>query len=143
MVFRLVFQAVTFSRTKSILNLSRTDPTKISTGFGSQTYFHASGSTGPLTFVSTVKVGSCHLINAKLNSGNGRFQKQIEGACIEGEWERMVGAIGQVIGKVEYKSQINGGYMSFATALSSTDSGMWHNRCLTHVIVHHHTSFDQ
>jgi hypothetical protein len=97
------------------------DPAKISTGFGSQTYFHAVGGSGPLTFISTVMVGDCHLMDPKL-SGNGKLQKFIEGAGIEGEWERLVGAIGQVINKVEYRAQIQAGYVSFST--SFTDSGM-------------------
>jgi len=96
---------------------------KISTGFGSQTYFHTTVGGGPLTFVSTIRVGDCHLIDPKTNA-NGKVQKLIEGAVIEGEWERLVGAIGQVINRSEYRAQIQAGYVSFATAFSSPDSSM-------------------
>lgn len=105
-----------------ILNLSRLDPAKISTGFGSQTYFHAVGGSGPLTFISTIRVGDCHLIDPK-PSANGRMQRLIEGALVEGEWERLVGAIGQVIDKSEYKAQIQAGYVSFATSFANPVPG--------------------
>ncbi|KIM78970.1 hypothetical protein PILCRDRAFT_10889 [Piloderma croceum F 1598] len=118
---KLFFEAVTFSGVGGVQNLSRSDPTKLSTGFGSQTYFHAAGGSGPLTFVSAVRVGECHLIDPKSNA-NGKIQRLIEGAVIEGEWERLVGIIGHVIDKVEYKAQIQAGYVSFATALVSPDS---------------------
>jgi hypothetical protein len=102
--------------------LSRTDPAKVSTGFGSQTYFHTVGGSGPLTFVSTIRVGECHLVDPKTNP-NGKVLKLIEGALIEGEWERLVGVIGQVLNKPEYKAQILAGYVSFATAFASSESG--------------------
>ena len=47
----------------------------------------------------------------------------MEGAVLEGEWERLVGVIGQVINKTDFKSQIQVGYVSFATTLSSPGSG--------------------
>ena len=105
-----------------VRNLSRSDPAKLSTGFGSQTYFHATGGSGPLTFVSAVRVGECHLIDPK-TSANGRIQRLIEGAVIAGEWDRLVAVIGHVINQVEFKAQIQAGYVSFATALTSPESG--------------------
>jgi hypothetical protein len=105
-----------------ILNLSRSDPAKISIGFSSQTYFHAVGGSGPLTFISTIRVGECYLIDPK-PSANGKTQRLIEGALIEGEWERLAGAIGQVINKLEYKAQIQAGYLSFSTSFASPVPG--------------------
>lgn len=121
---RLLFQAVTFSGTGGIHNLARFDPAKISIGVGSQTYLHPVGGGLPLTFVSTVIVGDCHLTQPK-TSPNGKMNKFIEGAGIEGEWDRLVGALGQVIDKVEYKAQIQAGYVSFSTAFASSESGVF------------------
>jgi|SRR5882762_4747449 len=91
----------------------------------SQTYFHATGGSGPLTFVSYVRVGECHLIDPK-TSANGRIQRLIEGAVIAGEWDQLVAVIGHVINQVEYKAQIQAGYVLFATALMSPESGkLW------------------
>jgi len=42
-------------------------PCKISTGFGSQTYFHAVGGSGPLTFISTIRVATAISIDPKPN----------------------------------------------------------------------------
>jgi hypothetical protein len=53
----------------------------------------------------------------------GKMQKLIEGAGIEGEWERLVGALGQIIDKAEYKAQVQSGYVSFSTLLVGSDSG--------------------
>jgi hypothetical protein len=84
------------------------DPAKLSTGFGSQTYIHAVGGSAPLSFVSTVLVGRCHLIDPKTTS-NGRLQKFIEGIGIEAEWDRLIGVVGQVINRPEYKAPIEAG----------------------------------
>jgi hypothetical protein len=116
----LFYEAIIFSGVRSILNLSRTDPAKISTGMGGQKHFHTVGGGGPLTFVSTIRVADCYLVEPKL-SKNGKFQRLIEGGLIEGEWERMVGAIGQVIHQTEYVAQIAAGYFSFTTSFA--DSG--------------------
>jgi hypothetical protein len=104
-------------------NISRADPAHISTGFGNQTYFHPVGGGAPFVFTSVIHVSSCHLEEPKVNS-NGKMQKVIEGACIEGEWERLIGAIGQVIHAREFKGQLNGSNLSFGTAYTSVDSGM-------------------
>jgi hypothetical protein len=116
-----LFQAVTFSSVRRYRNLSRVDPATISTGIGSQTHFHAIGGGGPLVFVSTVSVAACHLIEP-MTQPNGRDQKWIEGALVEGEWERLVGCIGQIINQDEYKGPVAAGYISFATALASANS---------------------
>ena len=121
--FRLLFQAVTFSGVGGIRNLSHSDPAKLSTGFGSQTYLHAIGGSAPLTFVLTVLVGNCHLTNPKAST-NGRMQKLIEGIGIEGEWDCLVGVVGQVINRTEYKAPIEAGYVSFSTTLANPVSGM-------------------
>lgn len=54
--------------------------------------------------------------------GNGKMQKVIAGACIAGEWERLVGAIGMVIHQREFKAQLAQDNLSFSTAYSSSSS---------------------
>jgi len=117
-LFRLLYQAVTFGGSPKFTNLSCTDPAKISTGVGSLTYFHAVGGGTPIIFLSTIVVKDCNLQDAKMSS-TGRFQKIIEGACIEGEWERLVSAIGQVIHAREFKAQLYMDNLSFATTYGS------------------------
>ena len=122
---RLLFNAITFSGTGRFFNLSRHDPAKVSHGIGNKNnYFHANGGNLPITFVSTIVVSECHLIEPRYNKANGRSLKTIAGACIEGEMERMVGAIGQIINEAQYKAQIEAGNISFSTSLSSGDAGM-------------------
>ena len=48
----------------------------------------------------------------------------MEGACIEGEYERLVGCIGQIIRLREFKGQIAGGNISFTTAFAPVNNGM-------------------
>ena len=122
LVTRLLYEAVTFASAGGIHNLSHCDPARISTGVGSQTYLHPVGGGTPFTFVSTVVVSDCQLIQPKMNP-NGKLNKFIEGQGIEGEWERLVGPIGQVINQVEYKAQIQAGYISFLTAFGNPESG--------------------
>jgi len=47
----------------------------------------------PTMFTSLVLVNSCYLTSQERRLA-GKTQKVIEGACIEGEWERLVGCIG-------------------------------------------------
>jgi hypothetical protein len=112
---RLFFEAVTFAGVGNFRNLSRFDPAKVSVGIGSQSHFHAVGGGGPLVFVSTIIVNECSLREPKM-SQNGKLHKFIEGACIEGEWERLVGAIGMIINETTYKAQFQGGNVLFGTA---------------------------
>ena len=67
---------------------------------------------------------SCNIQDPKMNS-NGKLQKVIEGACIEGEWERLVGAIGMIVNAAEFKSQIMAGNLTFGTAYASPDYGTY------------------
>lgn len=130
-VSRFLRQAVLFSGVGGVRNLARTDPAKLSTGFGSQTYIHPVGGSSPVTFVSTVKVRECCLIDPR--EKNNKVQKTIEGAGIDGEWERLVCAIGQIIDRQEYKSQIQAGYLEFSTTFSTGAAGMsvrWRFYCL-------------
>jgi hypothetical protein len=118
---RFLRQAVLFSGVGGVRNLARTDPARLSTGFGSQTYIHPVGGSAPVTFVSVVKVRECFLVDPKVS--NNKIQKVIEGASIDGEWERVVCAIGQIINHEEYKSQIQGGYLQFSTTFSPVVAG--------------------
>jgi hypothetical protein len=58
-------------------------------------------------------------------NSNGKQQKVIEGACIEGKWEHLVGAIGMIVNAAEFKSQIMAGNLTFGTAYASPDYGMY------------------
>jgi hypothetical protein len=119
-----LYEAITFSGMGRYKNLSRADPATVSTGVGSQTYFHAVGGGPPLIFISTIIVSDCNLLEGKMTNNN-KLQKSIEGACFEGEWERLVGAIGQVIRVREFKGQVVGGNLTFGTAYASVDFGMF------------------
>lgn len=119
----LLKQAIIFSSFRRYRNLSRVDPKIISTGVGSSNYFHPVGGGEPYVFTSVILVSSCHLVEAK-NWSTGRKQKFVEGACIEGEYERLVGCIGQIIRLRLFKGQIVGGNISFSTAFSSSNDGM-------------------
>jgi hypothetical protein len=118
---RLVYEAITFATTTKVRNLSRCDPADISTGWGGQTCFHPIGSGSPILFVSTIQVAECHLIEPKFTA-NSKLQKVLEGCCVEGEWERLVGAIGHIIRAIEYKAQLQAGKLTFGTAYGSGDS---------------------
>jgi hypothetical protein len=112
-------------------NLSRTDPATVSTGFGSQSYFHAVGGGPPIIFLSTIIVSDCNLSEPKLTYNN-KLQKSIEGACLEGEWERLVGAVGQIIRVREFGGQLIGCNLSFGTAYASVDSSKFR---LSHTVI--------
>jgi hypothetical protein len=118
----LIRQAITYSG-MTVRNLSRCDPKYVSTGFGGATYFHQVGGGSPTVFISVIRVSDCHLVEPKLTN-HGKFQKVLEGACIQGEWERLVGAIGQIINEQEYKAPLEAGRLTFGTAFGTGDSGM-------------------
>ena len=69
-------------------------------------------------FTSLILVSSCHLDEPKTLHG-GRRQKIVEGACIEGEWERLVGCIGHIIRSREFTSQVVAGNLSFTTSFTT------------------------
>jgi len=94
----------------------------ISTGVGSSNYFHPVGGGAPYVFTSLILVSLCYLDEPKTSSA-GKTQKVVEGACIEGEWERLVGCVGHIIRSREFKGQIVGGNVSFTTAFATARSG--------------------
>ena len=114
----LLKQVIVFSSFLKYRNLSRIDPMVISTGVHNSNYFHPVGGGAPYVFTSLILVSSCHLDEPK-TSHAGRKQKTVEGACIEGEWERLVGCIGQIINSREFRGQIAGGNVSFTTAFAT------------------------
>ena len=116
----LLKQVIIFSGFRNYRNLSRIDPMVISTGVGNSNYFHLVGGGGPYMFTSLILVSSCHLNEPKVSSA-GRTQKLVEGACIEGEWERLVGCIGHIIHSREFRGQIAGGNVSFTTAFATAN----------------------
>ena len=67
---------------------------------------------------------------------NGKWQKFVEGACIEGEWERLVGSIGMITNENEYKAQIQGGNLTFGTAYASQDNhSMYFNNVFETILI--------
>ena len=122
-VISLLKQVIVFSSFRNYKNLSRINPEVISTGVGSSTYFHPVGGGAPYIFTSLILVSSCYLDEPR-TSPSGRTQKHVEGACIEGEYERLVGCIGQIIHSREFKGQIAGGNISFTTAFAPANNGM-------------------
>jgi hypothetical protein len=123
-VVSLLKQVIVFSSFRKYRNLSRIDPMAISTGVGSSKYFHPVGGGAPYVFTSLIMVSSCYLDQPKTSSA-GKTQKLVEGACIEGEWERLVGCIGQIIRSREFSGQIVGGNVSFTTAFATARNGMF------------------
>jgi hypothetical protein len=119
----LLKQVIVFSSLQNYKNLSRINPVVISTGVGNSTYFHPVSGGAPYIFTSLILVSSCYLDVPK-TSNTGRTQKYVEGACIEGEYERLVGCIGQIIHSREFKGQIAGGNISFATAFATGNNCM-------------------
>ena len=122
-VISLLKQVVVFSGFRNYKNLSRINPKVISIGIGSLTYFHPVGRGAPYIFTSLIQVSSCYLDGPKIWP-TGRTQKLVAGACIEGEYERLVGCIGQIIHLREFKGQIAGGNISFTTAFAPANNGM-------------------
>jgi hypothetical protein len=111
--------AIVFQRSDNFANLSRADPAIISTGYLGQTYLHLlTGGPRALTFTSVIIVDSCHLVEAKPAS-NSKPVKAISGALIEGEWERLIGAIGMVLRERDFKAQLFKDNLSFTTAPST------------------------
>lgn len=118
----MLYEAITFSAMGKYKNLSRADPATVSTGVGSQSYFHGVGGGPPIIFTSTIIVSDCNLLEGKMTNNN-KLQKSVEGACFAGEWERLVGAIGQVIRLRQFKGQIAGGDLTFGTAYAPVNFG--------------------
>lgn len=114
----LLKQVIVFSSFLKYRNLSRIDPMVISTGVHNSNYFHPVGGGAPYVFTSLILVSSCHLDEPK-TSHAGRKQKIVEGACIEGEWERLVGCIGHIIRSREFTSQVAAGNLSFTTSFTT------------------------
>jgi hypothetical protein len=79
-----------------------------------QKYFHQCGAASAAVFVSTILVDSCNLIEPRALQ-NTKPTKVISGALIEGEWERLVGAIGMIVHEREFKGQLFRDNISFTT----------------------------
>jgi hypothetical protein len=93
------------------------------TSVRSSNYFHPVGGGAPYVFTSLIMVSLCYLDEPKTLSA-GKTQKLVEGACIEGEWERLVGCIGQIISSREFRGQIVGGNVSFTTVFATARNSM-------------------
>jgi len=94
------------------------DPAHLSTGQIGRNFFHDVGGSLPTLFTSVIVVNTCYLDEPKV-PGFGKPFKVIDGALIEGEWERFVGATGMVLGAEEFKGQLFKDYLSFSTMVSS------------------------
>jgi hypothetical protein len=115
-----LLSAITFARSGRYSNLSCDNPAHISTGAFGRNFFHAVGGGIPTIFTSVIIVESCFLDEPKIG-GNTKPVKVIQGALLQGEWERYVGAIGMVIRESEFRAQLYKDYVSFST---TTASGM-------------------
>ena len=58
-----------------------------------------------MMFTSVIVVNESFLEQPKI-SGNGKMFKVIDGALHAGEYERLVGAIGMIIGEKEFRGQL-------------------------------------
>jgi hypothetical protein len=96
------------------MNLSRTDPAKISTGSNGKKHFHSLQSDQPLVFTSVIVVDQCYLEDGKATS-TGKLQKILKGMLLEGEFERFVGNIGMIIRSREFGAQIYKDILDFST----------------------------
>jgi hypothetical protein len=106
---------MTFQQEGNFGNLSRMDPTKLSISQISQPFIHTIGSSRPIVLVSAILVSDCYLVNPK-TSGNAKPQRVITGGIFEGEWERLVSAIGMVTHTTDFKAQLYMDKLSFTSA---------------------------
>jgi hypothetical protein len=100
--------------TLQIANLSHVNPAEVSTGLHGKKHFHRVGDDHPFTFCSVIHVDSCYLDEAR-TTGNGKLQKVIKGSMMEGEFERLVGAIGMIISECQYNGQLYKDVLDFST----------------------------
>jgi hypothetical protein len=101
------------------MNLSRTDPAKISTGSNGKKHFHSVHSDQPLVFASVVVVDQCYLEDGRANS-TGKLQKILKGSLLEGEFERFVGNIGMIIRAREFGAQLFKDVLDFSTYMDGS-----------------------
>lgn len=120
---RLLLSAIIFQENGNYGNLSRMDPRKLTINQISQPFIHRLGASRPIVLISVMLVSDCFLINPK-TSGNAKPQRVISGGIFEGEWERLVGAIGMIARVTDYKAQLYMDKLSFATAPQQAD-GSW------------------
>jgi hypothetical protein len=108
--------AIIFDTAHTFANLSRVDPALISTGMHGRAYLHPVGNGSyPIVFTSVIVVNECHLMKPKI-SGNSQPFKMIGGKVFSGEWERMIGCIGMILGVRDFKAQLYKDVLSFATS---------------------------
>jgi hypothetical protein len=116
--------AIIFDKWKKFANLSRIDPALVSTGVNGKNYLHPVGNgSHPIVFTSVIVVDECHLIRPKSSANNKPF-KMIGGKVFSGEWERLVGCIGMILGIRDFKAQLFKDVLSFTTTFQSNESGM-------------------
>lgn len=120
-MYSLLLSAVVFDRQRGLqfMNLSRTDPAKISTGSNGKKHFHSVYSDQPLVFASVVVVDQCYLEGGKATS-TGKLQKILKGSLLEGEFERFVGNIGMIIRAREFGAQLYKDVLDFSTYMDGS-----------------------
>lgn len=96
------------------------DPRRLMINQISQPFIHRLDASRPIILTSVMLVSDCHLINLKTSS-NTKPQKVISGGIFEGEWERLVGAIGMIAHVTDYKAQLYMDKLSFSTAPQQGD----------------------
>jgi len=118
---RLLHSAIVFQHSDNFANLSRVHPAILSTGHLGHSYLHLlGGGSRALTFTSVIVVDTSYLLEAKPTL-NSKPVKAITGALIDGEWERLIGAIGMVLHERDFKAQLFKDNLSFTTAPSNAD----------------------
>lgn len=118
--------AIIFQRMKNFANLSRVDPSIVSTGHAGQSFFHLlGGGAQPLLFTSVIIVSECMLLSPKITPTTKPI-KVISGSLISGEWERFVGAVGMVIGAEDFAAQLFKDNLSFTTTPALAEGEPFH-----------------
>lgn len=116
--FRLVKEAIVFSKKGNMGNLSRIDPAMVSTGGGVPYFFSLpSGGLKFMMFTSVGVVGACNIKEPYAMGSQGRIRKQITLSLFGGEHERLVGAIGMVTNQPQYGFPISGDFIEFSTTV--------------------------
>jgi hypothetical protein len=109
---------------KDYKNIGRTPVHLVSIGVNGRNYMHAVGGGGPMIFISIIRVHACNIFEPLLSQGVGKPLRSVQGAMIEGEWERAIGSIGMIINEKEFRAPLFRDDLSFTTAFGSNESGM-------------------
>jgi hypothetical protein len=116
---------LTLSDHKDYKNIGRTPAHLVSIGVNGHNYMHAVGGGGLMLFISIIRVHACNIFEPLVSHGVGKPLRSIQGAMIEGEWERAIGLVGMIINEKEFCAPLFCDDLSFMTAFGTNDSGMY------------------